>query len=568
MLSLDAGRNPATGQIQCRAQFDPNAAAAFDSGAFKTTTAASPSRSNAGQLLRLANDIAACKPFNPIGNADNSAAQQYFGVTTRNNAWINQFVLSGFVSGDTSGFLNLPGGPVRFAVGGEHRSEDIYFKQDDFAGTAGNTNNVVLGTLYDPEPFKVTEAFAEVQIPVLSDQPFFEELTFTGAARVAKYQGGVGTVWSYNGGVDWAPVKDIRFRANYSRAVRAPFLTETTGTLVNNFAPGFQDPCSPANIATGTQFRSANCQADLGALLANLTSRNYSLPVVSGFNPNLKAETSDSYTLGAVIQPRWIPGLTMSVDFYRIKVNKIINAPTAQTIANSCYDQPTLNNVFCQNFSRFRGPGVGPFNEVPGDILGNSLLQAPLNFASRIRKGIDAQVDYRTNLTDNVKLSMSLIYTHNFQTSNFENPGDPSFENRILGELGDPEDEFQLDTQLSFGKLSIGHRMRFIGPMVVGAWENYNALGGRAPQNLDASEITKFPSVFYHDIRVDYDLSESYQFYAGIDNVFNKIPPLGATGSGAGGGGGASDRPGSQNSNGSIYSVRGRQIFAGFKARF
>ncbi len=573
MLSLDAGRNPATGQVQCRSQFDPTAAVAYDSGVFKTTTAASASRANAVQVARLNADIAACKPFNAFGNADNSAAQNYFNVTTQNDAWINQFVLSGFVSGDTSGFLNLPGGPVRFAIGGEYRREDIYFKQDDFAGTAGNTNNVVLGTLYDTDPFKVKEAFAELQIPVFADRPFLHELTLSGAARIAKYQGGVGTVWAYNGGVDWAPIRDIRFRANYSRAVRAPFLTETTGALVNNFAPGFQDPCSPTNISGGTQFRAANCQADLGALLPNLSSRSYSLPVVSGFNADLKAETSDSWTIGAVVEPRWFSGLTISVDYFNIKVSNIINAPTGQTIANSCYDQPTLNNVFCQNFTRFRGPGVGPFNENPGDILGNSLLQAPLNFAKRARRGIDTQVNYRTNVSDNIKLSMALSYTHNFQISNFENPGDPSFENRVLSELGDPEDEFIFDTGVTVGAFTLGHRMRFVGPMTVGVWESYNYLGGRAPQNLDVSEIIEYPPVFYHDLSLEWDMEKSgigrnIKFYAGVDNLFNKIPPLGATGSGAGGGGGANDRPGSQNSNGSIYDVRGRQIYAGFKAKF
>ena len=265
-LSLDSGRNPVTGQIQCRSQFDPTAAVAYDRGAFQTGSA---TRGNAGQLDRLAADIAACVPFNPFGNADNSAAQNYFEHTATNEAWIEQQVYSAFVSGDTSEFFNLWGGPVRFAFGAEYREEDIYYKQDDYTATPGNTNNVVLGTLYDPEtPFTVKEAFGEIQIPILADRPFFEELTLSGAGRVAKYQGGVGTVWAYNAGVDYAPIKDIRFRANYSRAVRAPFLTETGGSAVNNFSPGFQDPCSSAQIGSVTQFRNANCAADLAGLPA------------------------------------------------------------------------------------------------------------------------------------------------------------------------------------------------------------------------------------------------------------------------------------------------------------
>lgn len=575
-LSLDAGRNPVTGQIQCRSQFDPASAVAYDTGFFQT---GGGSRANAAQLARLAADIAACVPYNPFGGAtDNTAAQNYFRVNTRNEGFTEQLVFSGFVGGDTSGFLNLPGGAPSFAIGAEYRREDIYFKQDDFAGTAGNTNNVVLGTLFDPSPFTVKEAFGELRVPILAGVPFFEELTASGAARVAKYQGGAGTVWAYNAGLDWSPVRDIRFRGNYSRAVRAPYLTETSSAPVNNFAPNFQDPCNPANIGTGTQFRAANCQADLGALLANIASRSYSLPVVSGSNPNLNAETSDSWTFGAVIQPRWVPGLVVSIDYYDITVNGIIAAPTAQTIANSCYDQPTLDNVFCRSFQRFRGPGVGPFNEAPGEIAGNTLQQVPLNFARRERRGIDTQIAYRTNITDNVRFNGNLIYTHNLRISNFENPGDPTFENRILSELGDPKDEFRLDADIGVGPFTFGYRLRYIGPMTVGAWENYNSLGGRPPQNEDAADIRKYPAVYYHDLRFEFDMAgnegnsrnigRDLNFFVGVDNFLNRKPPLGATGAGAGGGGGGQDRPGSANSTGAIYEVRGRQFYAGFKARF
>jgi outer membrane receptor protein involved in Fe transport len=577
-LSLDAGRNPVTGQIQCRAQFDPASAIGFDTGAFQT---GGSTRANAAQLARLAADIAACVPFNPFGGAaDNSAARNYFNVTTRNAGYTEQLVLSGFVAGDTGGFFNLPGGAPSFALGAEYRREDGYLKQDDFAGTAGNTNNVVLGPsglFLDPPAFTVKEAFAELRLPILKDVPFFYDLTLSGAARVAKYQGGVGTVWSYNGGVDWAPVQDIRFRGNYSRAVRAPYFTETGGSNVANFAPGFSDPCNPANIGTGTQFRAANCQADLGALIANIPTGTYSLQVITGSNPNLDAETSDSYTVGAVIQPRWIPGLSVSLDYYDITVNDIIAFPGAQTIVNSCYDQASLNNVFCDSFRRFRGPGVGPFNEAPGAIEGNSLINGPLNYARLIRRGIDTQVSYRTNISDTVRFNANLIYTHNFQISNFLNPGDPTFENRILSELGDPKDEFRLDADLSIGDFTLGYRMRYIGPMVVGAYENYNALGGRPPQDLDFADITKYPAIYYHDLRFEWEIGGSegngnlgrdLNFYAGVDNIFNTVPPLGATGAGAGGGGGAGDRPGSANSTGAIYDVRGRQFYAGFKARF
>jgi outer membrane receptor protein involved in Fe transport len=82
----------------------------------------------------------------------------------------------------------------------------------------------------------VKEAFGELQIPILRDLPFFHELTVSGAGRVAEYKGATGTVFAYNGGVEYAPIRDIRFRANYGRAIRAPNQTETFGELIPNFA--------------------------------------------------------------------------------------------------------------------------------------------------------------------------------------------------------------------------------------------------------------------------------------------------------------------------------------------
>jgi outer membrane receptor protein involved in Fe transport len=556
VLALDAGRNPVTGQIQCRSQFDPAAALPI-----QRTDAVSLAIAAANQA-RLAADIAACVPYNPFGGSDNSASIAYFARTFTASSSLEQLVLSGFVSGDTSQVFELPGGPVRFALGAEYRREDALYEQDPFV-TQGFTNGVSIPT-FAPDTFEVKEAFGEIQIPILRDTPFFEELTLSGAGRVAKYQGAVGTVFSYNAGVDWAPVRDIRFRGNYSRAVRAPNVSETAFPLVPNFAPNFTDPCNPSARAQGSANRAANCQADLGPLLGNLTDVVQSLPIVSGSNPNLTEETSDSYTIGAVLQPRFIPGFSLSVDYYDIKVEGIIAGIGAQGIVNSCYDSPSLNNIFCQQFTRFRGPGTGPNGEVPGRILGNSLINAPLNFASRERKGIDVNLAYRRNFGE-VGLATSLIYTHNLKISNFQDPVNPDFENRILGEVGDPQDEFRLDVDLTYRAFTLGYRLRYVGEQFVGTFEDTNSLQGRPPGNADFSDIQEVPVVTYSDLRFEWNLeggggvTDDLRFYFGVDNIFDRRPPLGITATGAG--------PGAVG-NAGTYDIRGRNFYAGFRARF
>jgi outer membrane receptor protein involved in Fe transport len=551
VLAMDAGRNPVTGQIQCRAQFDPASATAYPN--------------NAGNQARLAADIAACVPYNPFGAADNSAARSYFSRNYTNDSKITQLVFQGFVNGDLSQLFELPGGPISFSIGGEYRREKPQYEQDEF-GASGNSTAVAFGS-FNPPAFKVKEAFAELRVPLLSERPFFEELTLSGAGRVSDYQGGTGTVYTYNVGGEWAPVRDIRFRANYGRAIRAPNLTETGTPLVPNFAPGFTDPCTTANIGGGTQFRAANCRTDLGNLLPNIASfGTSSLPILSGSNPALQEEKSNSLTAGVVLQPRFVPGLSLSVDYFDIKVDGVIVSSTAQQIVNNCYDSPTLDNPFCDLFQRYRGTGAPPFGEVAGQIQGNTLISSPLNFAKRIRRGLDFQLSYRRNIFSDVSLNAQIDYTRQLKNSNYENPTLPDFENRLLGELGDPVNNARGTLNLTKGAVTFGYQVRYIGSMYVGAYENYNSLQGRPPQDADYSEFAKYPDVFYHDFRLDIlakggmNAKSDINFYVGIDNAFNRNPPLGLTGTG--------ERVAAGGNGSNIYLIRGRNFYAGARVKF
>jgi outer membrane receptor protein involved in Fe transport len=558
MLAMDAGLDPVTNTIRCRSQFDAASAVPY-------TVAAGDPRIP-GFASRLAADIAACVPYNPFGTADNSASVNYFAREFTAQGEITQLVFSGFVSGDSSQLFELPGGPVRFALGAEYREEQSFYSQDQYI-TDGFANGVSIPA-FPENLFTVKELFGELQIPILRDLPFVHELTLSGAARVAEYQGNVGTVWSYNAGAEWAPIRDIRFRGNYSRAVRAPNVSETAAPLVPNFSNGFVDPCNPAQIGNNPT-RAANCQADIpAAQLAALTDVTQSLGIVSGSNPNLTVETSDSWTVGAVIQPRWIPGLSLTVDYYDITVDGIISNVAVQTLVNNCYDQ-ARPNIFCGQFTRYTGAGPGPNGEQPGRILQFSLISAPLNFAARKRRGIDVNLNYRANISTDVAVASNLIYTHNLQISNFEDPTNPTFENRVLSEIGDPVDEFRWDVDLSYRNFTFGYRMRYIGPMFVGAYESYRPLesgctGSGAtlncpPFNTDTTEPEKYPEIFYHDLRFEWNVdnnvgpADSLQFYMGVDNVLNTRPPLNTTATGVGT---------------AIYDIRGRNFYAGFRARF
>ena len=579
-LAMDAGRNPATGQVQCRSQFDPTAAQVFTRNLNPTQIAM--------LQARLAADIAACVPYNPFGEpGTNAASISYFTTNEHKSARLTETDFLGFVNGNSNKLFSLPGGPIDFVLGGEYRKETARYIEDPYvdfgdpngAGSNSVTSDVDVGTSL-PKPFHVAEAFGEIHIPIFKDMPFFHELTLSGAGRYSRYKKSVGNVWTYNFGGEWAPVRDIRFRGNFGKAVRAPNLAETAFAQVPNFAPGFIDPCSVNGRSNGGASRTTNCQTDLGPLLSTVTNTAYSLPVISGSNPLLKPETSYSLTLGGVLQPRFIPGLSLSVDYYNIKVKGVIVALSAQQIANLCYDQPSLNNVYCGLFTRFRGTGTGPNGEQPGDVLGNSLIQAGVNFAKRIRRGIDVNANYRARLSSKVVLDTGLIYVHTLKASNYNNPSLPQLEDQILEELGDPKDEARLDLDLKVGNVTFGYSGHYISPMYVDLAEDFIPLptqcppgqttagvGGCPPLNSDFADVHKYPAITYHGIRVQWDTGPAFgrlkniQIYAGVDNIFDQHPPGGLTATGG-------NVLATTGSNGAIYDVFGRKFYGGVKVRY
>jgi outer membrane receptor protein involved in Fe transport len=163
------------------------------------------------------------------------------------------------------------------------------------------------------------------------------------------------------------------------------------------------------------------------------------------------------------------------------------------------------------------------------------------------------------------------------KNSNYNDPTNPSFEDRILGELGDPQDEGRLDVDLKVGNVTFGYNMHYIGSMWVDLFEDWNALPGACatpgvpatcpPNNSDFANIRKYPATSYHGLRFQWDTGPAFrlkniQIYAGVDNAFDKhapfnLPPGGSL---------SSDRiTGGQTA---IYDARGRNFYGGIKVRY
>ncbi|WP_106640662.1 TonB-dependent receptor domain-containing protein [Allosphingosinicella vermicomposti] len=472
-------------------------------------------------------------------------------------AWINadsQFltkITQQVVSANLSGSLvDLPAGSVDVAVGAEYRKETSSADWDALTNAGLNAGNAAPDTAGE---FDVKEIYAEIAVPILSDTPFFHKLGVRASGRVSDYSS-VGTVYSYSFGADWAPIEDVRFRASYARAVRAPNIGELYTGPSQTFPSGLEDPCEGIG-ATGGGATGDRCRADAG-VAANIAENGvFTLTQsdrqgVSGFNsgnPDLNEETSDSYTVGVVINPTSIGALrnlVLSVDYFNIAVEDAIVAPPRQFILNQCYQQG--DDQFCDLIERRQ--------VLSGSNSAGSLqyIDAPLFNGGKLDiEGIDAVLSYQFRLEDitSGRFNARIAYTHLFGGDVIPIPGaapDP-----YVGEIGGAKDRFTA----SLGYREDSWRVNFTGTYIGSSYEDDQAL---AP-DFEPDTIV-IPSEFYLDMQAGWTPVDNYEFYFGVDNLLDNDAPNILSGSGFNVTG--------TDTAANVYDVFGRRFYAGAKLRF
>lgn len=527
-----------------------------------------------------------CLPVNVMGFNQNSAAVLDFihsdGLRQERAESLNLFAS---VSGDLSQLFELPGGPVGFVLGGEYREDTASSVWDSLSASEATFLNGI--PPFNPPKVTVKEAFGELDLPLLKDLPFAKELSVRGAARVSDYNTRAGTVWAWNVDSIWAPIEDIRFRAAYAVSVRAPTQSDLFSSPGQNFG-SVSDPCDAANI-TANPNRAANCAASrvpttisaataaacsatafgnvVGSPWVNCIARSQTIGYSSGGNPNLNSEKGKSLTLGVVIEPRFIPGLNLTIDWYRINVESVISALSAQGVLNLCYDNVNgLSNPVCASLNRSATTGL--FNDP-------ALFSGGVNFAALKATGIDFDLSYRKTFENGHRLTLRGIATRVIRRENYTNPTFPNAPDRIKDELGDPSWAANFNVNYDFGPVDVSYTARYIGKQTIGAWETQNPYTGICPtngstgytgrtctpgqlttldpQNLDAYPQVYYPGVIYHNMRVNFETADKkYNFYVGVDNFTDIKPPLGLLGT----------------AGGDPYETFGRFFYAGFKANF
>jgi outer membrane receptor protein involved in Fe transport len=497
-----------------------------------------------------------CVPANVFGGAGALApAVTYLQAPGLLNTKTTQKLAGANLSGN---LFDLWGaGPTGLAVGVEYRKEFSDSQFDPLQAAGLNGGNALPRTMGG---FDVIEGYAELAIPILRNVPFFHMLEARGAIRVSDYST-VGTTYSWNYGLEWAPIADIRFRAVKARATRAPNIGELFSPPSQTFPPGLQDPCAGVTATTGGTL-GTQCRADPGVALniaqnGSFTLNQADLQGISGFtsgNPALGEEKGDSLTLGVVINPTsidWLRNFAFTFDYFNIEVKDAIVSTPRQFILEQCFNAGV--GSFCDLITR--RPTQEGANS-PGSL--DLINSGPTNSGGLKTSGFDVTASYRQNLENwglAGKLNARVAWTHTIKGDLLPVPGQPKDEfNREVGPGAGSRNKVFTTVSYEYEDWGITLRGNYIGPAFIDD-QFLLAFGYEA-----RDPAAKVDAEFVLDTQIRFTPGDNYEFYIGADNVLNNKPPFlpgNITGSTTG-----------ANTAAGTYDPIGRRFYAGARLKF
>jgi len=454
-----------------------------------------------------------CAPINVFGfNSISADALRYVTAPGSLNTAITQKLAGASVTGEA---FQLPAGPLGIAAGFEYRGEDSRAEPDALTQAGLNAGNALPPTY---GRFNVREAYVEARAPLLKGKPFVEELTFNGAFRRGDYST-VGYTSSWNAGLEWRPVADVKFRATRALSTRAPNINELFQGPQQTFPADISDPCVGVGL-TGGGARGDACRAAPG-VLANIqangvfTLNQADIQGISGFdrgNPNLQEEKGRSTTIGVVWTPRAIPVLnkfTFTADYFDIKIADAIVPVPRQFALENCYGG---DGTFCNTIIR-RPARLGANSSGSLEFIDSAVN----NSGGKATEG----VDFTASFADRVgpgRLSARLAWTWLREGYDIPLPG--AEKDYWAGEIGSAKNRGSLNLAYKWGKFGISGSTTFISKSALDDQFLVSVL--EVPRNS-----IRVGSKTYQDFQFTYAPWKQTEFYLGIDNAFDtKAPPI------------------------------------------
>lgn len=470
---------------------------------------------------------AACVPLSPFGpNSVTQQARNYINYNSTSRSAVEEQVYN--INFGSSDVVTLWSGGVGFNLGYEHRREFGSFDPDQFL-IDGEGRSAAISA--NQGSFHTDEFFGELLLPLVSPMnhvPLVEAFTIEARARYVNNSVN-GGFWTYTAGGRYRPVKDIEFRGNYTRSLRAPSIVELF-TPQTNAGSFFPDPCDAANIGSGTNpaIRQRNCAAFYSAYgITNpqdfsSIARTSAVPSITGGNPTLQNEVADSYTFGVVLRPSFVPRLQLAVDWNRILVTGNIASLTAANIAEGCYDNPSFNlsdpdngNSFCNQFTRVHSSDPTTNGQIVSNPAAPGIRTGFVNGDFIEFKGLTAQLDYTLPLSGigvpgRMNLSGSFFYLDTLNSSNNGVTVDP-----MDGEIGTPKYSGQLNLSfLSDGGFGFNFQTNYIGK------SKYDDLF-----TADSRDILVLHEQWLFNLGLSQRIMDRATMRFTVTNLFDTMPP-------------------------------------------
>lgn len=496
---------------------------------------------------------AACVPYNPWALGAVTPEQlayiqipgQTFGHTSQQ---IQGASLSTADLADMG--LKLPTAKtgVGASFGVERRVEELELNPDgpsqnfDLDGSGGPTK---------PQKgrYVVKDIFGEIRVPLIEGAMMADLLATNVSFRHTKIDTGV-TANTYGLGMEWAPVQQVRIRGSYQKAVRAPNIIELFSPQGNNLYDNDADPCAGAKPSASL----AACQRTgvTAAQYGNIQdSPSGQYNFLAGGNPKLSPETSKSKTIGLVLTP--MRNLSFTVDYYDIRVKDTISNITPQTTLDKCLT--TGDPKFCGLITRDR---LGTLWLLPqASIVGTNT-----NIGSLGTSGIDLGANYGMKLGNgmgSLGFALNGSYLKSYEVE--ELPGDGTYDCAGLyngaGKCGQPRPTWRHKARVNWNtpwNVDLAFTWRYFKGVSIETTSGNKLLTGTV------RDVEKeFSAMNYIDLSANWNITKKISLSGGINNLFDKDPPLTSKyGTGQGNG----------NTFPSMYDALGRKLFMNMTARF
>ncbi len=458
------------------------------------------------------NPIAGCTPIN-IFNINDAAYTNALQSMVVDPVVSSVYTVRQFEANANGSLFELPAGTVSLAAGVSYRKESTSTQADprwqaDENGLCG-TIEFCATTLNGS--FQVREAYAEALLPLLKDVPLVQSLNLTIGSRFSDYSS-VGSRTNSKLSLEYRPVQDLLLRATASQVFRAPNINELYGGVAGDAATA-NDPCNGytgghaaacANVPTDGSYQQADGQV----------SAKTSGAVVAGYQ--LKPETGKSYDVGLVYDPRWLDGLSLSADWWRIDLEDTITTVSAQTVMNQCYANAASS--FC------------PLIHRNGNGTINYIAEPTVNLGRLWARGVDFALAYRLPDAGWGRLTASLNGTYTSRYDVLPDTTDPSTvtihnAGRFTYSYGNfPRWRALATLSWSRGDWSASWRLRYVGKTQIGSTDLDQGLSADSDQ---AGVVRGIGAYAYHNVQLGYQVSPWHtRFEVGVDNLTNRQPPL------------------------------------------